>query len=34
MSVVKNNITRGERGRGRGAADIGRGVEASISKIV
>ena len=34
MSVVKSNITRGERGRGRGAADIGRGREALISKMV
>ena len=34
MSVVKNNITRGERGRGRGAVGTGRGVEASISKMV
>ena len=28
------NITRGERGRGRGAADTGRGNEASISKCL
>ena len=26
----RRNITRGERGRGRGVADIGRGSEASI----